>query len=129
MQVSCLAAPPPKRGHLSEALDMHDTFLFPRADGGVDAYFIADFRKSPETPYDWTPFQVFRQRVYPCGRRGAIQRLTDERFGDLMEPTVSRLSDGQLHLTCTKGIRSPDGYIIAETRVVIPIPSVLGDAP
>jgi len=70
--------------------NVHDTSALPRADGGVDLYYIY--------PTGRTGFTLFRRAVSAAGDLGAEEMVTTPGLGEPSKPVAARAGDGTVLL-------------------------------
>jgi hypothetical protein len=82
--------------------NVHDSFPFARADGGVDLYYIY--------PAGAKGFTVFRRALGAKGKLGTEQQVTATGLGGTNQPHPHRLPDGRILLTLAREVTNQTDY-------------------
>jgi hypothetical protein len=85
----------------------HDTYLFKRLDGKVDAYYIFPIGK-------WRGFSLFRRCIKSDYSLGDNQLIIEKEFGNLAKPSVFRLHNDEILLTF---INQANKYNLYSTKI------------
>jgi hypothetical protein len=108
--------------------EVHDAFALPRADHGVDVYYIhAANRGTAVAPRG--AFDLYRRAIFGPGRFGPVQQLTAPDGIEPLAPTAHRLASGAVLVGFADILArktGETGYVVESQLVLFRLP---GDAP
>jgi hypothetical protein len=108
--------------------EVHDAFALPRADRGVDVYYIhAANRGTAEAPRG--AFDLYRRALFGPGQSGPVQKLTTPEGIEPLAPTAHRLASGEVLVSFADILARKNGetgHVVESQLVLFRLP---GDAP
>jgi hypothetical protein len=108
---------------VTDAMNVHDTAMCRRGDGGLDLYYI---HPTVESGFD-PGFRLFRRALHRDGRLGPEQRVTSAELGEPSKPNAIRLPNGHVLVSYAQiAVRGATGAPAVQRIVLALLP---GEAP